>query len=85
MTNLMNSIPPSISGIIGIFGGMLPLIGFAIILKQCVKKNFEFVYFVFGFVLFTVFKVSVIAILVVALVFALADFRYGKTESEGAN
>lgn len=85
MTNLMNAIPPSVSGIIGIFGGMLPLIGFAIILKQCVKKNFEFVYFVFGFVLFTVFKVSVIAILVVALVFALADFRYGKTESEGAN
>lgn len=77
MTSVMNAIPPQVSAIIGIFGGMLPLIGFAIILKQCVKKNFEFVYFVFGFILFTVFKVSVIAILVVALVFALADFRYG--------
>lgn len=78
MTNVMNNIPPQLSGIIGIFGGMLPLIGFAIILKQCVKKNFELIYFLFGFVLFTNFGVSVISILVVALVFALVDFRYGQ-------
>ena len=77
MVNVMNSIPSEASAIIGIFGGMLPLIGFSLILKSCVKKNFELLYFVFGFVLFTVFKVSVIAILVVALVFALVDFRYG--------
>ena len=82
MTNVMNSIPAWVSGIINIFGGMLPLIGFAIILKQCVKRNFEFVYFGFGFILFTCFKVSVIAILVVALVFALADFRYGVVGGE---
>lgn len=80
MTKVMNSIPAALSGIISIFGGMLPLIGFAIILKQCVKKNFELIYFLFGFVMFTNFGVSVIAILVVALVFALIDFRYGKVE-----
>lgn len=78
MTQVMNSIPPALSSIIGIFGGMLPLIGFAIILKQCVKQNYEFIYFIFGFIMFTCFKVSVIAILVVSLVFALVDFRYGK-------
>lgn len=80
MTTVMNNIPAFLSGIISIFGGMLPLIGFAIILKQCVKKNFELIYFLFGFILFTNFGVSVIAILVVALVFALVDFRYGKVE-----
>ena len=71
--------------LLGTLGFVLPLIGFAIILKQCVKRNFEFIYFVFGFILFTVFKVSVIAILVVSLVFALADFRYGKTSEEGGS
>ena len=83
MTNVMNNIPPQLSGIIGIFGGMLPLIGFAIILKTCVKKYYELIYFVFGFVLFTSFKVSIISILAVALVFALIDFRYGKVSEDG--
>jgi len=80
MTNVMNSIPPEASAIIRIFGGMLPLIGFTIILKTTVKKNFELLYFVLGFILFTCFSVSVIAILVVAMVLALVDFRYGTVE-----
>lgn len=77
MQNVMNAIPPQLSSIIGIFGGMLPLIGFAIILKTCVKQYYELLYFVFGFVLFTSFQVSIIAIFVVALVFACIDFKYG--------
>lgn len=76
MTNVMNAIPTQLSAIINIFGGMLPLIGFAIILKTCVKQYYELLYFVFGFILFTCFNVSVIAILVVAMIFALVDFRY---------
>ena len=77
MKVVMDNIPAWVAGIVGIFGSMLPLIGFSIILKQCVKKNYELIYFLFGFILFTCFKVSVIAILVVSLVFALIDFRYG--------
>ena len=41
MQGVMNAIPPQLSAIIGIFGGMLPLIGFAIILKTCVKQYYE--------------------------------------------
>jgi mannose/fructose/N-acetylgalactosamine-specific phosphotransferase system component IIC len=52
MTNVMNSIPPALADIIRILGGMLPLIGFAIILKSIVKKSFDLVYFIFGFILF---------------------------------
>lgn len=77
MTNVMNNIPPQVAGIIAVFGGMLPLIGFAIILKTTVKQYAELIYFVFGFILFTTFKVSVISILVVALVFAMIDFKIG--------
>lgn len=82
MSKVMNAIPPQIASVIGIFGSMLPLIGFSIILKQCVKKNWELIYFVFGFVMAMNFKVSVLAILAVALVFALADFRYGGVNNE---
>lgn len=83
MTNVMNIIPPSVSAIIGIFGGMLPLIGFAIILKTSVKKNFELIYFVLGFILFTCFNVSIIAILAVALVLALIDFKSSENSAMG--
>lgn len=83
MTGVMNSIPPQLSAIINIFGGMLPLIGFAIILKTTVKKYTELIYFVFGFILFMNFNVSVIAILVVALVFAMIDFKSGEKEAVG--
>lgn len=82
MQNVMASIPPQLGDIIRIFGGMLPLIGFAIILKATVKKNYEFIYFVLGFVLLTVFKVNIISVFVVALVLALSNFRYGKVEGE---
>lgn len=86
MTGLMNSIPPQLTQIIGILGGMLPLIGFAIILKSIVKKYFDFAYFVLGFVLFLNFKVSVISILVVAIVLALIDFKTGESKTlEGGN
>ena len=76
MTNVMNSIPLWLSKVIGIFGGMLPLIGFAIILKSIVKQYYQLIYFVFGFMLFTNFQVSVITVLVVSLVFALVDFKF---------
>lgn len=85
MTGIMNSIPPQLSAIIGIFGGMLPLIGFSIILKTTVKHASELIYFVFGFILFMNFKVSVIAILVVALVFALFDFKIGEITNPGGD
>ncbi|MEA5017707.1 MAG: PTS sugar transporter subunit IIC [Erysipelotrichaceae bacterium] len=76
MTDVMNAIPVWLSKVIGIFGGMLPVIGFSIILKAIVKQYYQFIYFVFGFVLFTNFQVSVITVLVVALVFALVDFKF---------
>ncbi len=62
MQGVMNAIPPQLS---------------AIILKTCVKQYYELLYFVFGFILFTSFQVSIIAIFVVALVFACIDFKYG--------
>jgi len=77
MTSFINSIPKELSGIITIFGAMLPIVGFTLILKMIVKNNLQFVFFVFGFILFTVFKVSVIAIVVVAAVFAYVDYKFG--------
>jgi mannose/fructose/N-acetylgalactosamine-specific phosphotransferase system component IIC len=81
MESVMNAIPGWLTSVISIFGGMLPLIGFAIILKTCVKKNSELIWFVFGFIMLTCFNVSVIAILVVSLVFALMDFKMSGMEN----
>ena len=46
MTGVMNAIPVWLSKVIGIFGSMLPLIGFSIILKACVKNYSQLIYFV---------------------------------------
>jgi len=77
MTAFISSIPPELSRIITIFGAMLPIIGFTLILRMIVKNDFQFVFWVLGFVLFTVFKVSIIAIVAVAAVFAFIDYRFG--------
>ncbi len=83
MTKFISSIPPQLAGIINIFGAMLPIVGFTLILKMIVKSNFQFVFFVFGFILFTVFKVSVISIVVVAAVFAYVDYTIGSKTAGG--
>jgi mannose/fructose/N-acetylgalactosamine-specific phosphotransferase system component IIC len=77
MTKFIAAIPKELSAIITIFGAMLPIIGFTLILKMIVKSNLQFVFYVFGFILFTVFKVGVIPIVIVAAVFAYLDYKFG--------
>ena len=80
MENIMAAIPTWLTGIVGILGGMLPIIGFVLIIKTCIKKSIHWLYFVLGFMLFTNFKVNILTILVIGLVLAYIDFNSSKKD-----
>jgi len=76
-----DSIPIEIAGILAAFGQILPLIGFAILLKYICKRPIELVYYLIGFVLSAALDLPILPILVFASFFAFIDYRYGaKTE-----
>ena len=64
------------------FGGFMPAIGIALLLKFLVKENWFLAFFVFGFALFAYLNMSVIGASVFALVIAIL---YYKTISQGGN
>ena len=75
-----NIIPTWLTPLLGVFGGIMPLVGFSILLKMMMKNWFQIVYFLLGFVLITVFKVDITTVLIIACVLALVDFNSSKVE-----
>ncbi|MPQ43463.1 PTS mannose/fructose/sorbose/N-acetylgalactosamine transporter subunit IIC [Clostridium tarantellae] len=71
---LINMIPKWIINGFSVAGRMLPAIGFAMILNVMVKKEFT-AFVVLGFVAVTFFKLPVIGVAFLALVFALYDYH----------
>lgn len=70
---IVESVPAWILGGLGVAGGMMPAIGFAMLLKIMLKK--EYVAFLLaGFILVTYFKISILGLAVLAACIALYDF-----------
>ena len=61
---------------------MLPLVGFIMLLKMIVKKNFDLVFFALGFILVVAMRLQMIPIVIIACVMAYVDFKYGKTDEK---
>lgn len=74
-TAIINAIPPQVSGIFGIFGGMMPLLGFTILLTMIMKKKTDFIYYFFGFMLVSVLNLNMITIVVMACLIALVIYE----------
>ena len=81
---LLAIIPAQVTDILKIFAGMLPLIGFMLLLKMIVKRRFELVFFVFGFVLVAAAEMQIIPVVVIAAVLAYLDFKYSGDRKEGS-
>jgi len=73
---LYEAIPIEIIGILAGFGNVLPLVGFAILLKLICKRNIDLLYYLVGFVLVAVLKFPIVPVLVFAALFAYIDYRY---------
>jgi len=72
----VESIPIEVAGILAAFGQLLPLIGFAILLKFICKRTIELIYYAVGFVLSAALKLPILPILAFASLFAYLDYRY---------
>lgn len=67
---------------LGVAGGMMAAIGFAMLLKIMLKKQYV-AFFIVGFILVTYLQLPIIAVALIALAIALYDF-YKTSGSDGA-
>ena len=84
LINLQGVIPTWLTPMLTVFGGIMPVVGFSILLKMMLKDWFQLVYFFLGFVLITVVKVDITTVLIIASVFAYVEFKASKTTEGGA-
>jgi mannose/fructose/N-acetylgalactosamine-specific phosphotransferase system component IID/mannose/fructose/N-acetylgalactosamine-specific phosphotransferase system component IIC len=72
----VEKIPIEVIGILAAFGQLLPLIGFAILLKYVCKRTIDLIYYFTGFVLSAALGLPIVPILSFASLFAYFDYRY---------
>lgn len=80
-TNLVNKSPQWLLDGLSVAGGMMPAIGFAMLMKIMLKKNYV-AYFLLGFLGVTFLKLPIIAIALGALAIAMIDYFKGN-DSDG--
>lgn len=73
--SLMAMIPEKLLYALGQFAKVLPAVGMAMLLKYNITNKWQFAFFVFGFMLFSVMGLSFIAITIFAVVLAYMYFR----------
>lgn len=69
MTNILNAIPQFVQDGISIAAGIVPALGFALLLQMILKKNVA-LYFVLGFALYSYLKIPILGISIFAFVLA---------------
>ena len=77
---LIELIPTSLGNFFIVLGGMLPAVGFGLLLKYVLKENIELLYFLFGFILISVFHLPIVPATIIAMFLAYIDFKYSKEE-----
>ncbi|HWQ05961.1 MAG TPA: PTS system mannose/fructose/sorbose family transporter subunit IID [Feifaniaceae bacterium] len=75
-TRIANSLPIAVVGIFGMFGTLLPLVGFSILLCYIVKKKTDLLYYICGFILAKALNLPILPIVAIASVFAFMDIKY---------
>ncbi len=79
---VVNSIPTVIMDGLSVAGGMMPAIGFAMLLKIMLKKEYV-AFLLVGFIVVTYFNLSLIGTAILAIAIALYDFY--NNGSKGSN
>ena len=67
-------IPDQLGVIFQVLGGILPAVGFALLIKFTLKKNIELLYVLVGFIMMAVLKMPIVAITVLAAFIAYLDY-----------
>ena len=80
----INLVPKVILDGLSIAGGLLPALGFALLLQLMVNKKLA-PYFVLGFVLMTYFKLSIIAVAIIGIILAILIEQGTSNMGKGVN
>lgn len=80
---IVQSVPPWILGGLGVAGGMMPAIGFAMLLKIMLKKEY-IAFLLVGFILVTYFHISILGLAVLGACIAMYDFYAGGGKDKGS-
>ncbi len=71
---IVNALPAWVTGVLQVFNGLLPLLGFCMLLLSLVKKSYQLVFFVLGFMLYKSMGLSLISITIFAAAIAVLQF-----------
>lgn len=80
---LIALIPEQLGTIFQVLGGILPAVGFGLLIKFTLKKNIELLFVLVGFILMAVLHMPIVAITILALFIAYIDYK-GSQKTEGA-
>lgn len=70
------ALPAQINGITNTFTGLLPAIGFMMLMASMVRNNFQWIYFIFGFILAAGLGWSTTSITIIGCVIAYLIFQF---------
>lgn len=73
---LVNAMPASLMHVVSVFGGVLPAVGIAMLMRQAIIEKTMLIYFLFGFVCVVFMKVNMIALVIISLLLALIHYKY---------
>ncbi len=74
VANLVAMIPPQLGDIFQVLGGILPAVGFGLLIKYTLKLNRELLFVLIGFIMVSVLKMPIIPITVIAAFVAYIDY-----------
>ncbi|WMJ82261.1 PTS N-acetylgalactosamine transporter subunit IIC [Clostridium sp. MB40-C1] len=83
-TKIVQALPQWLIGGLSVAGGMMPAIGFAMLLKIMLKKEY-IAFLIIGFIFATYLKLPVLAIALIGTAIALYDFYANKGKGEKVN
>lgn len=79
---LVSVLPAWVTGCMGVFTKMLPLLGFMMLLSVMLKNNLQWILFVFGFALVKAAGLDIITVTIISLAIAYLMYRMSSHKSE---
>ncbi|WP_018963662.1 PTS system mannose/fructose/sorbose family transporter subunit IID [Coprothermobacter platensis] len=80
ISQISGLVPDMVRTMLVTFGSILPAVGFGLLLSFIIKEDFELLYFLIGFLLVAVLKISIVPVLLVGVFLAYLDVKYRRAE-----
>lgn len=72
---LIALVPEELGNVFQVLGGILPAVGFGLLIKYTLKQNRELLYVLVGFIMIAVLKMPIVAVTILAVFIAFLDYQ----------